>query len=671
VFVTKSSFLSVFILFLTCSLGAQEIEGKSARQLKSLAEIATREGDPETASIFYVAYLEKRPEDFRGRYRLAMLQKQLGNYKAASDNFQLLSQSRAEKYPLAAFYYAEMLRSTGNCEEAIPVYKDFRSAYRGKKDDRKYLRLAKNAVNGCEQHGGSQSAAQLAIIHLPGTINGPHIEGAPIFMENGDLLYNSLVTEGKTTFSPEEEELPTRSFYRARKEGGEWNSLGIWEVLKDLEGEEIANGAFNPDRTRFYFSLCKTNLRGKVDCDIYRVNKTESGWSKAERLSEEVNSSYTETQVAVGIDEKERETIYFVTDRKDGKGGTDIWYTTYDAKRDRYKKARNCGSKVNSVGDEVTPFVNPLNRKLYFSSDGHPGNGGLDVFQAAGQRSRWTEPENIGSEVNSPADELYYVRHPNGTDGVFASNRLRSKNDPKGFCCDDLYYFKNLNQLNLSLELKVKEKDGGLQLKEANVKLYEKDTLSGELFLLSSSQLDNQEPNLALEANRSYVLKVEKEGFLAEEKELKTYGINSDRSYSLSFSLEKYKDKNILVKNIVYEFNSSELTKKAMTRIDTTIYKTLMGNPHIIVEIGSHTDSKGTEAYNRHLSQERAESVVKYLRSKGIARNRMTARGYGESVPIAPNTNPDGSDNPEGRAMNRRTEFKVIGEVDPVDEDDD
>jgi outer membrane protein OmpA-like peptidoglycan-associated protein len=166
-----------------------------------------------------------------------------------------------------------------------------------------------------------------------------------------------------------------------------------------------------------------------------------------------------------------------------------------------------------------------------------------------------------------------------------------------------------------------------------------------------------------LEPGLDYVILVGADGYLNKEVQLSTKGFASDKRLSYKLGLEKVENRSFVMQNIYYDFGKADLQDEAFLALDTTIYKVLKENPTIIVEIGSYTDNKGTAAYNLNLSQGRAESVVKYLSRKGIDKKRMVAKGYGESNPVARNENSDGSDNPEGRAKNRRTEFKVIGEI--------
>tara|TARA_R110000868_G_scaffold120050_5_gene318784 strand:- start:633 stop:2582 length:1950 start_codon:yes stop_codon:yes gene_type:complete len=638
----------------------------SKSRLKRMAFQAENNNDYQTAIIFLEAYLERSPNDFSVIYQLAENYNKLGASERALVNYRLVKESKkAKKYPLVDFQIAEMLATTGDCKAAIPMYEQFRKDYRGQKDDRTYIRLSKFAIEGCRKLlDDTTSKRKYAIKALNEDINSKHIEGSPIHLQDNRWVYNSLKSD-QTVFSISEE-VPKRAFYVLDKGAEDFENKGLWDVFKNFQRGELANGAFNKDKSSFYFSACTPNPFGKIACDIYKIEKKDGTWSIPEKLPESVNTSrYTETQVAVGVDEKGRETIYFVSDRKEGKGGLDIWYSTYY--KGNYKPARNCGSRVNSVGNEMTPSIHPLTNKLYFSSDGHPGFGKLDVFFTSGERSRWQEPENLGSWINSPADELYYNAHPNGEEGMFASNRLRSKE--KVFCCDDLYYFKELNKIKVGAKGKVLA--DGKPLEDAQVKIFQTSDENDEKIFLQSVKSDrNGEYKVVLEPNQSYFIQSSKDGYLVDEKTLSTSNVLNSKEYELDFNLLEKKNRTFELKNIYYDYDATAFDRKSELAIDTTILEVLLLNPEVIVEIGSHTDNKGSAAYNQSLSQKRAESVVNYLRKKGISKDRMKAKGYGESQPAFSNTNPDGSDNPENRAKNRRTEFKVIGELELDDDDD-
>lgn len=658
-------------------LAQEDLSNYSKGELKDLARAAERINDSESAAIYYEAYLSKKSKDLKVVERLAKHYRHMGSYRAAENNYRLLIEEKPDKYLMAEFYLAKMLKSQGKCKEAIPHFESFRKNYYGEKEDRKYRRLAKFDVEGCERilseelDSSAENQSDLVVKELSAEINGEHMEAAPIYLDKNALVFNSVRGELKEKYDLDAD-LPKRKFYLAQKVKSEWQYVQEWEVMPDMGEKEVANGAFNFEKSRFYFSACELNLKGEVDCDLYRLDRIGESWSAPIHLGEEINTKYNETQVAVGLDENERETIYFVSNRKEGKGGLDIWYSTYYEKKDKYRTPRNCGSRVNSVGDEMTPFISKTNGKMYFSSNGHLGNGGLDIFESVGQRSRWEEPSLIKGGINTPADELYYVLSPSEVGGVFVSNR--NAKSGKKYCCDDLFEFKSMDSIRLMLSGDVKSLSAKSEkkLKGAKVKIYRQSKTSDERYF-QTMNIANEDGNfnLPLEPNQNYIVRVEKEGYLSAEKEISTLNQLNNKRYNLSFQLYEITERAFRLENIYYEFDKAVLTSEAFQSMDTTILEILIQNPHIIVEIGSHTDSEGSDGYNQNLSQRRAESVVKYLRSKGIAKERIHAKGYGESQPVAPNKHPDGTDNPEGRALNRRTEFKVIGEIELEEDYDD
>ena len=195
--------------------------------------------------------------------------------------------------------------------------------------------------------------------------------------------------------------------------------------------------------------------------------------------------------------------------------------------------------------------------------------------------------------------------------------------------------------------------------------MFKKEPKTGEEILVQTVETGaDGKYQFQLEPDQFYAIKTAKTGFLIQEHDIITTGIEKSRRYIKNLELDYYIGRSIVVENIYYEFDEAALTKASEITIDTTIYEILIENLHIIIELSSHTDSEGSDGYNENLSQRRAESVVNYLIRKGIPKNRLTPKGYGESKPRAPNKNADGLDNPDGRAKNRRTEFKVIGELD-------
>jgi OmpA-OmpF porin, OOP family len=315
----------------------------------------------------------------------------------------------------------------------------------------------------------------------------------------------------------------------------------------------------------------------------------------------------------------------------------------------------------------MTPYFDNETRTLFFSSKGHPGLGGFDVYKAIGDGKKWMSAENVGVPINSGADDLYFTISKNREEGFLVSNRKGGNALKNETCCDDIYSYKYTQYIHVSIKGVVYTPIDGSRknLDNAKMELYSKDKLTGEKFLIKSLDSDKDgNYDIKLEAGYDYQIMVSKDGYLSNSYDFSTRDIVTSQILEKDIPLEAIPKEPIRIPNVQYEFDKSEILSASKIALDTTILRLMVDNPQIIVEIASHTDSKGNDQYNMKLSQKRAESVVSYLVSKGIKSERLKAKGYGESKPVAPNENPDGSDNPEGRAINRRTDFKIIGKLD-------
>jgi len=660
---------SIILLFLLLPFGllfGQQLEAYSNSNLKYLADEAEGRKDYLSAALYYEELNLRKPKNENFQYQLARNYHLSSQFDKAARLYEELDQNGADKFPLLGFYLGRIKIMQGKCDQAIEILDQFRKDYRGEKDDRKYRRMAKFSIEGCERLKDS-SKSKVVVDPLPTAINGANMEGAPLFESEDKIIYNSLFVPSGKTYDAESTELPTPTYFIAKKQAGDWQKEGKWKTLDLGGGYYPVSAAFNPQKTRLYVSGCKNLHTKKQNCDLFRVAFRNGIWGKAERIESGVSSAAQERHPAVGIDDKGRETLYFASDREEGKGGFDIWYSTFYEKKNSYREPRNAGSRLNSVGDELTPYIDPESGEFYYSSDAHPGYGGLDIFRSVGARSRWKEPENIGSEINGPMDELYYVLAPSGQSGFFVSNRqYQNKSQP---CCDDLFYFIDPDLVKLNYAGIVKN-ESDESIGGAVISIYETDDSTGEAYLRKRMVTDDMgRYDFRLEPDKQYLVKAAKGGYFTDEKEISTLGKIASDEIKLDMILAEMDDQPVLLGNVYYDFNSAVLTEESKQTLDTTFYQLMIRNPEIIVEVSSHTDSKGQSDYNLALSQKRAEAVINYLMGKGIDKNRLKAKGYGESKPKAPNKNPDGTDNPEGRAENRRTEFKVIGKVEIEDED--
>ena len=637
-------------------------------QLKSTAKHAHRKADPYTEIAYLEKYLHFKKSDHKAVFRLGMAYRKARDYGKAEHWFSAAYEMEKEKNLLALYYEAEMMMNQGYHKEALEKFTLFRKKYRNQADEVYFRKMSKTKMEGCEMAlSGDTQAKGVYAEHLSG-VNFAYNELSPYPLSTEELIYSSLQIDTVIHFRDslfEDTSIYHMRLFKAALENGEWVQKG--EVAGDLNKKnmDVANLTLNAAGNRIYFTRCRKNWKYQNICQIY-VSTYENGqWSRAEPIPGEVNHSrYTSTQPSIGVDPKKgHDVLYFVSDRPGGKGGLDIWYSEF--KDGQFTPPRNCGSRVNTEGDESTPFYDSESNTLHFSSDGHPGFGGMDLFRAFGQKSKWIkEVENMKMPFNSPADDLYLIYGEDPKVGYLTSNRPGGIALKNPTCCDDIYQFEfnEFKIFNYKAVLLSEEGKNTEMISEASIEVYIRDKESGDTSLVKNISADSRgNINLKVLRDLNYLLIIQSEGHFR-----KTVKIPKDEKQRLynsvdTIRLQKITEEAIVLKNIYYDFDDWTLTKKAEQAIDSFLLELLQLNPQIIVEISSHTDAKGSDEYNIRLSQKRAESVVSYLRKKGISRSRMIAKGYGKTRPIAPNKNPDGSDNPEGRQLNRRTEFRVIG----------
>lgn len=693
-------YITIALIFVCMSLTINgqitNVEELTPSQLKSFGKNAGRAGDYLTSIYYYEKYKELKPNNLKLNYELAGLHMRVRNYIEARDLYGYISSKADKKYPLARFYYAQMLKSTGDYDEAIRQFNKFKRGYKSAKDYRVYSKLTRNEIAGCDSAKLIiDNPLNLNLEVLNSTINSPHIEFSPIPVDDNNFIYASLRIDSLVYFTDENSDtaIPVRQFYTAKKEGMDWMGGELLAEPINIPGVETGNGVLSRDGNRFYFTRCSKNWQGKVICAIYRSMKEDDLWSEPVKLPPLINDpNYTSTQPALGRTAKsDREIIFYVSNRDGGKGGNDIWYTVWNQERNAYSKPRNLGSKINTAGEESTPYYDFTTRTLFFSSTGLPGIGGLDVFSAFGERNKWSNIHNVGYPINTSYDDLYFTVSRTGGEGFVVSNRPPDEMSEET-CCDDIFYYSWNDYVRITAMGKIypfeKDRFGRKRdlssfdfmnpdqsidpLEGAKIALYMLDNESDEWVFMDryTTEKDGQY-YFTLQPNHEYEFRMEGFQYADEQSFLSTEFFNFSDSIEMPPTwVNVLSDKPIVLADIYYEFNSSELGARAKSILDTTLLELLKEAPNFIIEIGSHTDSIGEAKYNLELSQERASSVVNYLISKGIKTERLVAKGYGSNNPVAPNFLPDGSDNAAGREKNRRTEFRIVGTLGADDEDE-
>ena len=431
-------------------------------------------------------------------------------------------------------------------------------------------------------------------------------------------------------------------FFMTKKRNGEWlPAINMGEPLNSAYREGAQ--CISPDGQYIYFTGCN-RPDGKGLCDIYVAKKKGNSWSKPQNLGYPVNTGKWESQPSLSSDGK---TLYFASDRGGGKGSIDIWKSVKN-EDGTWSKPQNL-SEINTSQKEEAPFMHADGQTLYFASSGHPGMGGMDLFYTRLKNGKFEKPVNLGYPLNTASDENTLTVGASGTTAYFASDREDGvgKLDIYGF---ELHPEARPNKVSYTLGM-VYDADTKKPL-EANFQLI--DLATEEVVVKSHSDEVNGEFLVCLPPNRDYALNVSKEGYLFHSENFSLKTSKNAEPYKLLIPLQDIAiDKPVVLKNVFFETAKYNLVDASKVELNKLL-NFLNNNPSITIEVGGHTDNQGDKVSNQLLSENRAKSVMTYLITNGISEARISAKGYGDEKPIADNVTE------EGRAKNRRTEFKII-----------
>ncbi|MCC6385592.1 MAG: OmpA family protein [Bacteroidia bacterium] len=471
-------------------------------------------------------------------------------------------------------------------------------------------------------------------------INSSDDEYLPVLTADEQTI---VYTRRRLMSSPGERKTYNEDFYLTTKDpDGNWHEARNLGSPINTIGNEGAH-CLSPDGRHLFFTACnKDGFRG---CDLYYAKRNGNQWTNPVNLGSKVNSDQWDSQPTITSDGK---TIYFVSSRPGGKGKQDIWKTTVD-ENGRFQTPVNLGDVINTSGNEMSPFIHPDNRTLYFASDGHPGMGGTDIYVSRLlETGEWSKPFNLGYPINTVHDESSLFVTASGKSAYFATDRFRD-----GFGKLDIWYFdlyKEVQPTPVSyVKGNVRDKQTGSPL-EASFEVI--DLNSAKVATASISDKTDGSFLVCLPTGYEYALNVSKEGYLFYS-DFFSCKDTSANSYSLQVELSAIKaGEKIILKNVFYETGKYDLKDESFAELNKAV-AFLKKNKNISIEISGHTDNTGESKSNLLLSEKRAASVYNYLIKEGIESSRLTSKGYGEDKPVA-------SNNTElGRAKNRRTEMMI------------
>ncbi|MDB5272071.1 MAG: ompA [Chitinophagaceae bacterium] len=687
----------------------------SISKMKARAKHALETGDPYTALFYYQEIVKKDESDFDNRMQLADLYRLTRNYKEAEKVYGYIRDKEPAKYPFSLYYKALMQKMTGNYIAAKENFLLFKQESFNLGDKNFKLLLPKE-IAGCDSAIMYQEFPEnIAVKNAGPSINNPHTEFSPLFVDDDNMLYGALHMDSLQYFDAHQEHYekkPVRQIYQAEKINDQWQEQGEFDAFNDPT-MDMGNFTYSPYTNRYYFSKCSRDLNGKVECKIYYTEKVNGKWDKPVMLPAPINlENHTSTQPAIVIDttsaatssaidstkstEKKSnpktatnkkqpakkvapsgptktEYLYFVSDRPEGKGGLDIWYTYYIPSKKAWAEPINFGL-ANTPQTECTPFFHIPSQVLYFSSDGQVNAGGLDVFKMQKEGRKFLKPQNLSFPINSPQDELGYTLNADGKKGFLVSNRPGGTPYFHETCCDDIFAFEIMppKPFNCKLDLTVLKSDTtdceGKWLTVRSTDLKTKAMTLDTLKLGKDCIIE-----MPLEKGKHYNFTMDLPGYIKDSLTLDTRDMASSDVLSKNLVMKPIEKPPVVVviekpnegkafvlKDIQYETDQTDLNEDAKAVLDTVLVSFLKEHPKDKILISSHTDDLGSHEYNMQLSKQRAAKVMKYLASKGIPHASMTAQGYGETKPLVPNMNPDGTHNLINKSINRRTEFLII-----------
>ena len=473
--------------------------------------------------------------------------------------------------------------------------------------------LARNGLESCRLQAESKENPTRFTVKKDAVFNGRYSDWSPVFSSDSydQIIFTSARKECSGTDVNPITGLKSCDLFQSTKD-----EKGKWQKPVRIEGgpnSEFEDGvcAFDPDFSTMYYTYGAWDATQPRSAQLMQSKRSNAAWSEGSPYSQNPDSTVNYAHPAVSPDGK---WLYFVSDMEGGYGGQDIWRVPLDGS---LVGAQNLGPQINTPGNEMFPTFR-LDGDLYFSSNGHPGFGGLDIFCAHSLNdSTWTVT-NMGSPVNSQADDFGMTFEGHRTRGFFSSNR----GDARGR--DHIYSFELPETVHM-LTGWVYEKDG-YELPNATVYLVGNDGTNIKIGLKEDGSFSER-----VTPGVSYVMLATNRGFMNYKQELQADSTSQDRQYVLQFPLSSI-SKPVLIDNIFYEFDRASLTPESSSALDELV-QLLKDNPNVTIELGAHCDYKGNDDYNLRLSQQRAESVVSYLSSHGIEKARLTARGYGETTP--------------------------------------
>jgi len=658
-------FSIIIFLFGATSLFAQPVNKSSTDQLIAAAELALEYNDYYSALENYEKYY-KEDRDVKIAFEIANLHYKLRDYAKAETWYSRIAKKKNTRkfkntyVPEINFDVARMMKYNGKYTEAKEAFQ----LYIGEAEDIEKIKLAKKEIAGCELALEMDEASGISVVNAGKSVNSRYSEASPV--ASGNDIYYAGIKSNEIIYLEGENENVTSQIWKATKnEEGFAKGVAIEGDNIPREGYHLGNLTISPDGERMFFTRATLNGNDLKTSELYVSTMGADGWGAAQPVKG-INGEYTVRHPAVG-ELFNKEVLFFSSNREGGFGGYDLYYSTLSG--DGYEAPINMGEVVNGSGDEVTPYY--VDGVLYFSSESYISMGGFDIYSSEWNGSNWSEPQNIGKPFNSSVDDLYFSIDDEGYNGLVVSNREGTTSVKGKTCCDDIWVVSKEKIVIDLVTTLTNDKKQPLD----SVKVVVTDMIENEVGeRRSRMRPDTNAYNFPLLVEKSYQIIASRAGYYPDTLTVNTVGITESQVLQKSFALrplpppppkepenefEEYTiNEPIRLNNIYYDYDDDKILADAEPDLEV-ILELMEQYPDMVIELGSHTDSRGPSPYNKELSQRRAESARKWLIKKKVSGDRIKPVGYGESVILNECTNGVKCED-DAHRFNRRTEFKII-----------
>lgn len=559
------------------------------------------------------------------RHQIAMCYMKTYDYPRAVEHFQ--NTADVGSYPEDLYYYGVAQMNNNDHEGAVRTFEKYISS---DKYNDSLLRSAQLLITGCYYAMDDNNVKKkVEVSQFDTTVfNKGTSSFAPMFFGSEDRLMFTSARDGGVIFDPEKQvsAFLCDLYWTERDQNGNWTEAkNFGRPLNSAQHD--ASSSLNELKSAEHQSVLyytRWNDENRKEQAIHLSRMVDFKFYESFKLPESVNvPGYRSINPFVSLDGRK---LYFSSDRPGGEGGLDLWFIELDEAGLLVGEAKNLGRPVNSELDEQSPFFHEASSTLFFSSNGHNSIGGLDLFKASFSKENkaFNAPENLGLPINSSMDDSYLIWDTFLNKGYFASDRAKCENGH----CFDIYEITN-EPIRIALEGYVYDIETEEILANANLKFKDID-FKFEDFTIQTDE--NGYYYRELDQNQEIFIKASMSGYFADANSVSTKPITSTTTLIQDFYLRPIPKEEIEIEGIEYDFDKATLRPESKEILDK-LYDFLNINSNLVVEINSHTDNRGSDSYNMNLSKRRAQSCVDYLISKGIPKERMTAKGYGESQP--------------------------------------